>query len=241
MKPQNQITDAHKALLKQLKNPFPAKFVKWRVGATNADKTKGIALAYIDSREVMKRFDEVCGIAGWRDRLAEVKDGFIAEIDVKIDGEWITRANAAGNTNVEPIKGGASDALKRAAATWGVGRYLYYLPNVWVAIKPQGKSYVLAEVPELPDWALPGQVEDWQDIAEMEAQINSGADDLDIDIVIDNVDKVRAAKSLEALDEVVESLQPDERVVLANQISAKKRELKHEADIHTDSGERATA
>jgi hypothetical protein len=38
------------AMLKQLKQPFDPKFVKWRVGATNSDKTKGIALAYIDSR-----------------------------------------------------------------------------------------------------------------------------------------------------------------------------------------------
>lgn len=41
-------------MLKQLKNPFDPKFVKWRVGATNPDKSKGIALAYIDSREVKK-------------------------------------------------------------------------------------------------------------------------------------------------------------------------------------------
>ena len=53
------------ALLKQLKNPFALKFVKCRVGATNRDKTKGVALFYIDAREVMKRLDEVCGTDGW--------------------------------------------------------------------------------------------------------------------------------------------------------------------------------
>lgn len=169
--------DVQDVLLRQLKNPFDPKFVKWRVGATDSAKTKGIALAYIDSREVMKRLDDVCGIGRWQDRYIEVKDGFICELSIKVGFEWITKSNAAGNTKVEAVKGGASDALKRAAAVWGVGRYLYYLPNVWVPIKQQGKSYVLAEVPELPSWAQPGmQIERWEDVAELEAEANSGAD-----------------------------------------------------------------
>lgn len=173
------IKDSHRVLLRQLKTPFDPKFLKWRVGATNKEKTKGIALAYVDSREVMKRLDDVCGIANWQDRYIEVKDGFICEIDIRIDGDWITRSNTAGNTKVEPIKGGASDSFKRAASVWGVGRYLYYLPNAWVSIKPFGNSYVLAEIPELPDWALPSSnIERWEDIAELEAE-TVGADQID--------------------------------------------------------------
>lgn len=157
------------ALLKQLKDPFDPKFVKWRVGATDQAKTKGIALAYIDAREVSKRLDDVCGVGGWQDRYIAVDGGFICELDIKIDGKWITKSNAAAYTQVEAIKGGASDAFKRAASTWGIGRYLYYLNKVWVPIKPQDRSYVLAEVPQLPDWAKPNtQIERWEDVAEME-------------------------------------------------------------------------
>jgi hypothetical protein len=164
-------------MLRQLKEPFDPRFIKWRVGATNKDKTKGIALAYIDSREVMKRLDDVCGMANWQAHYISVNDGFICELSIFVVDRWITKSNAAGNTKVEPIKGGASDALKRAAAVWGVGRYLYYLPNVWVNIKPQGQSYVLAELPELPDWATPNHnIERWEDIAELEAAKDSGAD-----------------------------------------------------------------
>jgi hypothetical protein len=129
------------ALLKQLKNPFPDKFVKWRVGATSQDKTKGIALAYVDSREVTKRLDEVCGLGGWQSRLIRIDNGFICEIGILIDDQWIWKSNAAGDTNVEATKGGASDAFKRAASTWGIGRYLYYLPNVWVKIAPHGQQF----------------------------------------------------------------------------------------------------
>jgi hypothetical protein len=231
------MSDVSAALLKQLKNPFDPKFVKFRVGATNADKTKGIALAYIDSREVTKRLDDVCGVGGWQDRYVPVDGGFICEISILINGTWVTKSNAAGHTNVEPLKGGASDAFKRAASTWGIGRYLYYLPNVWVPIRQQGKSYTLSEIPELPDWAQPDKhVERWEDVAELEAQANSGADSIDVDVLVDNLDLIRAAKDIAGLDEVINKLSADERVVMANQINAKRRELQHASDIHTDSG-----
>ena len=229
------------ALLKQLKNPFDPKFVKWRVGSTNGDKTKGIALAYIDSREVKKRLDEVMGLAGWRDRLIPVDGGFISEIDLKIDGEWITRSNAAGNTKVEAIKGGASDAFKRAASKWGVGHYLYYLPNVWVPIKPQGKSYVLAEIPELPDWALPGQVENWEDVAELEADSTSGVDAEMAVQAIEKVDELRAIQSLDELDKFIEQLTADQELLLTNEINIKRRSLEHDGKIHSNNSPSTTA
>lgn len=235
------IKDSHKALLAQLKQPFDPKFVKWRVGATNADKTKGIALAYIDSREVKKRFDEVCGIANWRNRLVPVTDGFISEIDIKIDDEWVTRSNAAGYTKVESVKGGASDAFKRAGSTWGVGHYLYYLPNVWVKVVPQGKSYVLAELPELPEWALPGRVENWEDIAEIEADASSGADVSELaSLIIASLDLVRNAESIEELREVVAKLSTDDQTALSSEIDNKTRELLNETRTSDTSSSTST-
>lgn len=233
--------DTQDAMLAQLKNPFDPKFVKWRVGATNTEKTKGIALAYIDSREVKKRLDEVCGLGGWQDRLLPVDGGFVSEIDIKIDDEWITRSNAAGHTRVEAIKGGASDAFKRAASKWGVGHYLYYLPNVWVEIKPQGKNYVLAETPELPDWALPGRVEKWEDIAEMESDATSGVDAEIATTVIENIDGIRSASNEAELDEAVNKLTVDQQLILANEINTKRRELIHVGKIHPDSSPSTTA
>jgi hypothetical protein len=142
-------------ILTELKRPFDPKLVKWRVGATSQDKSKGIALAYIDSRDVMKRLDEVCGIDGWQAKYVPIQDGFICELSIKVGDTWVTKSNAAGYTKVEPIKGGASDALKRSAVLFGVGRYLYYMPNTWVKLKQQGKTHVLAETPKLPKWATP--------------------------------------------------------------------------------------
>lgn len=137
-------------LIRALSAPFPAEAISWRVGATNREKTKGIALAYLDARDVMRRLDETCE---WQCRYTHVTEkGVVCEIGIKVDGEWLWRANGAGQTDIEAEKGALSDAFKRAAVCWGVGRYLYDLPNVWVPLK-DGKY--LAEHPPLPDWAVP--------------------------------------------------------------------------------------
>lgn len=237
-KTQKQIEEA---MLRQLKNPFDPKFVKWRVGATSQDKKTGIALAFIDSREVKKRLDEVCGLGGWQSRLIPMEKGFICEIGILINGEWIWKSNAADFTNIAAIKGGASDAFKRAAATWGIGHYLYYLPNIWVPIRQHGNSYVLSEYPDLPDWAKPGQVENWEDVAEMAADANSGVDADSITEIVDNVDVIRSATNIEELDTIIETFSEDQKLLLVNQIAIKRRELIQHAGIHADNSSGTSA
>ena len=135
-----------------LKRPFPPKSIHWRAGARTADKSKGIALAYLDARDVMHRLDEVVPMK-WQDRYSHVtQKGVICEIGIKVEDEWLWRANGAGDTQVEAEKGAMSDAFKRAAVMWGIGRYLYFLPNVWVPLE-SGKK--LLKTPDLPEWATP--------------------------------------------------------------------------------------
>lgn len=146
-----------KEMMQLLQKPFEQDEIEWRVGATNANKDKGIALAYITSRAIQKRLDEVCGIAGWRNEFKEWKTKEqICGISIKINDEWITKWDGASDSNKDGVKGGLSGAMKRAACQWGIGRYLYDIPNQWVKIKPAGtNSYKLDEIPKLPEWALP--------------------------------------------------------------------------------------
>ena len=144
-------------ILRKLSEPFPVDAIHWRVGATNKEKTKGIGLAYIDARDVMDRLDEVVGCDAWQDAYVETNKGrMLCALAVRINGEWITKSDGAGDTDVEGEKGGISDAFKRAAVKFGVGRYLYRLPNTWYPIKARGRSYVLSGNPPLPEWAVPG-------------------------------------------------------------------------------------
>jgi hypothetical protein len=59
---------------------------------------------------------------------------------IRCDAEWLWKADGAGDTDVEAEKGALSDAFKRAAVRWGVGRYLYGLPSPWVEVEPAGRS-----------------------------------------------------------------------------------------------------
>lgn len=144
----------------ELTRPFDPRFVKWRVGAMNknASPPSGIALAYIDARDVMKRLDSIIGPAYWQ---AKYPQAGMCEISIYLNGIWVTKTNCAGVTDVEAEKGQASDAFKRAAVLWGVGRYLYYLDNNWITLQPRGRSFVIPKggEPNLPVWAMP---ENWE-------------------------------------------------------------------------------
>lgn len=145
--------------LDKLAAPFPADSIHWRVGATSGDKKTGIALAYVDARDVMQRLDEVVGRGNWQCEYpwSDTKR-LVCRIGIKIGGEWVWKSNGCGDTQVEAEKGAFSDAFKRAGVLWGIAQYLYDLPNTWVELQPQGRSYAIKEsakaklVKQLADW-----------------------------------------------------------------------------------------
>ena len=119
----------------QLAAPFPPESVHWRAQSVSGrdGKHTALALAYLDARDVMDRLDTVCGPDNWSDSYIETPKGrIIGTLDICIDGDWISKSDGAGDTDVEGEKGAISDALKRTAVKWGIGRYLYGMPNVWV-------------------------------------------------------------------------------------------------------------
>jgi hypothetical protein len=132
----------------ELAAEFPRDAVHWRVQGSPYERNgewSAMALAYIDARDVMDRLDEVCGPAGWQSEFTETPSGrVLCRLGLNIQGEWIWKTDGAGGTQVEADKGGVSDALKRAAVQWGIGRYLYRMDGVWVACevnKRQDKVY----------------------------------------------------------------------------------------------------
>jgi hypothetical protein len=119
-----------------LSEPFHRSEVKWRVGSTNKDKTKGSALAYVDARAVMDRLDKVCLPENWQDKYIETPSNrIICELSIFDGYRWITKSDGAGSTTFEGEKGAISDAFKRSAVKFGVGRYLYELPTKWYELK----------------------------------------------------------------------------------------------------------
>lgn len=136
--------------LKKLFDEFPKDAVSWRAQTLTKDGAKAMALAYIDARDVMERLDEVCGSDGWQDRYEFSGARTICYLSVKVGDEWITKADGAGDTAVEAEKGAISDAFKRAAVKWGIGRYLYALDAPWVPC-------------EVSEWNGKKQWKSWKD------------------------------------------------------------------------------
>lgn len=134
----------------QLKAPFQPSQISWRIGSTTADKKRGMALAYIDARDVMDRLDEVCGPDGWQCTYPHANGKTVCAIGIRVEregglAEWVWKSDGAGDSDIEAEKGALSDAFKRSAVRWGIGRYLYHLDSPWVEITAAGKSFKIAD------------------------------------------------------------------------------------------------
>lgn len=108
-----------------LARPFSTQEVKARKGGG------GQVLHYITMRTAQNRFDEVLGPESWRVRYTETRDGIKCGIAIRLgdSDEWIEKEDGGGFAGMpaedDNEKSGYADAFKRAAVTFGVGRYLY--------------------------------------------------------------------------------------------------------------------
>ncbi len=157
--------------LDRLRDPFAPEDIEWRVQQAGEKNGKPWArvLAYVTNRAIQDRLDEVIGPESWQNTFREGPDGgVVCGLSVRIsraDGtaEWVTKWDGAENTDVEPVKGGLSNAMKRAAVQWGIGRYLYDLDEGWARIHDGGRytaktkdgAWFKWDPPELPAWATP--------------------------------------------------------------------------------------
>jgi hypothetical protein len=145
---------SEQTITERLADLFDAEEIKWKPGTVNGNRA--LAMPYIDARCVMERLDDVLGVEGWQDEYEFLPDGSCAcRLRLRINGEWVQKMDVGGESEQKDEgdrrKAAVSDALKRAAVKFGVGRYLYSLGSQWVDYDPQKKKF--AKTPALPDWA----------------------------------------------------------------------------------------
>lgn len=113
----------------------------------------GQNFTYVTSRKVAQRLDDVFGPGGWTyDWEAVVlTEPFVVKgvLACKVDGEWVAKSDAGyqnsvrdaetgkGRSDDEPVKSAVTDAMRRCAALWGIGRYLYEARPGQAATAPQ--------------------------------------------------------------------------------------------------------
>lgn len=121
--------------------PFAAELVEWRPQGKTAANKRVQLVPYVSARDVMERLDNVVGPGGWSFELEPlaVVDGELRVARGRLTIYGVSRDDIGTASNYEPSKGCASDALKRAAVMFGIARYLYALPPVWVTLDGNGQ------------------------------------------------------------------------------------------------------
>lgn len=115
--------------LKDLTQKIP---YKWRVQSYSRSSAFATCVAYIDARDVMSILDEIMSPENWQSDYKEIKGNLYAGVGLRINDEWIWKWDCGTESNSEKEKGEASDAFKRAAVKWGIGRFLYDIPIQFV-------------------------------------------------------------------------------------------------------------
>jgi hypothetical protein len=147
------------AIAKALAAPFHPDEIRWKPQAVSGNRA--MAIAYVDARTVIDRLDDVLGIDGWEDSYECQPDGSVVctlTVALPGDGKKYVAKMDVGARSDQPDDGDRknaafSDALKRAAVKFGIGRYLYRLGRQWVDWDVQKKQF--ARKPTLPASALP--------------------------------------------------------------------------------------
>lgn len=123
--------------------PLEPNEVEWRV--QSAKDGKQTVVPYLNNRCVMERFDLAFEPENWTSEFREIAGGFICRLTVFIGDRQIYREDGAQKTDIEPLKGGISDSMKRCAVQFGLGRGLYNYPRVQIAVESKF----------IPNWAYP--------------------------------------------------------------------------------------
>jgi hypothetical protein len=155
-----------KELVAELEVPFDPSVIEWRVTNTAKGEHRGQVVPYADPRAYTDRLNALFTPAGWTRRYAvhtsanfeRAKDNrIVAKVVVTCEltifglglhsatgEEWAESDNAATAAEAQ--------AFKRAAACFGLGRYLYYFTGTWVDLDERKRP---KSIPRVFGWATP--------------------------------------------------------------------------------------
>lgn len=132
----------------ELAMPFAPEDLEWRLQKVVEAKEVGIAVPYVTNRAIMGRLDSVVGSENWYNEFRPwhgdgKKQAQLCGISIRYGDSFITKWDGAEDSDIEPVKGGLSDSMKRAAVQWGIGRVLYNMDVVFVDVEKRGKTWYI--------------------------------------------------------------------------------------------------
>jgi len=141
-------------IAKALSAPFKESEVSWVVVATtnkNTPQMSELWAPYLEADPIIDRLDDVLGPGGWSLDIEAAGDR-AAICRLTILG--VTKAGAgqiaADQKTDQPFKAAATDALKRAAVLFGIGRYLHKVQNEWRKPTADGSRPKRGAAPKAP-------------------------------------------------------------------------------------------
>ena len=103
----------------------------------SGDKVWCSILIYKDARVDQRVLDETVGPMNWKTDYCIIDGNLYCVVSIwdKEKNQWIPKQNVGVESNTEKEKGQASDALKRACFTWGLGVELYTAPKIFINLE----------------------------------------------------------------------------------------------------------
>ena len=144
-----------KEMQQALAKPFAPEDLEWRLQNTTEEKMRGLAVPYVTNRAIQNRLDEVCGPENWYNDFKPwhsngKKEAQLCGIAIFFEGRgFITKWDGAEDSDIESVKGGLSDSMKRAAVQWGIGRVLYDLKHTPYSRRIMTNTYVFSDLSEM--------------------------------------------------------------------------------------------
>jgi hypothetical protein len=126
--PSSFVVGLTKENLQSLKAPFAREKLRVKVQSLNKEKTRAGLVVYLQHTVVQDRLDEVD--PSWSVRV--IRERWLGEafyVQMRMTLKGISRENIGEGKDP---KSAYSDALKRCAMLFGIGRYLYHSAIVWV-------------------------------------------------------------------------------------------------------------
>lgn len=128
------------ALQAALSEPFPLGAVAVKPGALTKDRSRGLALAFVDPRAYMERLDAVVGSEHWTVGYQIAPLGVVCRLTI-LGHVREDVGDFPPEDDPNRMTSAAMQAFKRCCAAFGLGRYLYHLPQVWADYDDARKSF----------------------------------------------------------------------------------------------------
>lgn len=125
-----------------LLKPFAQRDISLKPTALTKDRSRALATPHADMRAYFVRLDKICGVENWSHSITLAERGAVCALTLFGVTKSATGDYPRDSGDENPATSAEAQAFKRACAAFGLGRYLYSLPQVWAEYDEQKKQIV---------------------------------------------------------------------------------------------------